>query len=350
MNDARAFPPLPPGERPVLPPVLPGEGWGEGKWEPPFPRPSPQPSPGGTGGKTTPHKEDSLLDPKALAQLGNLELIARRAVSGYMQGRHPSPHLDFALDFAQHRPYVAGDDIRRIDWRAFARNERYYVKQQQVSTNLRAQLLLDGSGSMAYQGESDAMSKFRYAQCVAASLAYLVLRQQDSAGLITFDHTVREVLPPSSAPSQLTRLVRVLEKSQPQGESGLSAMLGAAAGRFAQRSLVVVISDLFDDTSALVDSLHHLRRKRHEVILLHVMAADELRFPFRQWVLFEDLESPRRHSRLDPAVVREMYLHKLNEHLRAIRSAAAGLRMSYVLLDTSRPFAEALSAYLATRR
>jgi uncharacterized protein (DUF58 family) len=290
-----------------------------------------------------------LLDPQSLAQLGNVELIARQVVNGYMQGRHRSPQVGFAHDFAQHRPYVAGDDIRRIDWRAFARNERYYIREQEVSTNLRAQLLIDASGSMAYRGESDAMSKFRYAQCVAASLAYLVLRQQDSAGLITFDKTLRDMVPPSSAPSQLSRLVAVLERAEPRGESGLASTLDAAADRIAGRSLVVLISDFLDETSALLDALHHLRRRRHEVILLHVMAADELSFPFRQWMLLEDLESPGYRTRLDPAVVRKTYLGNLDAHLREIRSAAEKLRMSYVLLDTSQPFAGALAAYLAGR-
>jgi uncharacterized protein (DUF58 family) len=294
-------------------------------------------------------KENLLLDPGSLAKLGGLELIATEVVSGYMQGRHRSPHVGFAIDFAQHRPYVAGDDIRRIDWRAFARNERYYVKEQEVSTNLRAQLLLDASGSMAYQGKSDAMSKFRYAQSIAACLGYLVLRQQDSAGLITFDKTVRNVLPSSSAPSHWSRVIRVLEDAEPKGESGLAGMLSGAADRIPARSLVIVLSDLFDDTSALIDSLHHLRHKRHEVILLHVMASDELIFPFRQWVLFENLEEPLDRQRLDPAVIRGIYLENLNVHLNAIRSAATALNISYLLLDTSRPFVDALIACLANR-
>jgi uncharacterized protein (DUF58 family) len=295
------------------------------------------------------HAELPLLDPQAIAQLGSLELIAREVVSGYTHGRHRSPRVGFALDFAQHRPYVAGDDIRRIDWRAFARNERYYVKQQEVSTSLRAQLLLDASGSMAYRGEADAMSKFRYAQCVAASLAYLVLRQQDSAGLITFDKTVREVVAPSSTPSQLTRLIRVLENTEPRGESGLSATLGAAADRIAGRTMIIVISDLFDQTPSLIDALRHLRRKRHEVILLHVMAEDELSFPFRRWMDFEDLEVSAVRTRLDPAVMRDLYLDNLRAHLSAIRAAAASLKISYVSLDTGKPFVDALTAYLASR-
>ena len=311
--------------------------------------PSPQPSPKGRGGQSIATEGNSLLDPQSLAQLGNLELIARQVVSGYMQGRHRSPHVDFALDFAQHRPYVAGDDTRRIDWRAFARNERYYVKQHQVQTNLRAHLLLDASGSMAYRGEGEAMSKFRYAQCIAASLAYLVLRQHDSAGLITFDQNMREILPPSAAPSQLVRIVDALEKTRAQGESGLVKALTAAAQRLEARSLVVIISDLFDDADTLIDSLHRLHRKRHEVILLHVMTADELHFPFRAWMTFDDLELPHERKSLDPAVAREIYLGNLNEHLRAIRLAAAGLRMSYLLLETSRSFAPALGAYLAAR-
>lgn len=292
----------------------------------------------------------SLLDPRVLAKLASLELVARQVMDGQLQGVHRSHHVGFALDFAQHRPYAPGDDIKRIDWRAFARNERYYIKQHEVSTNLRAHLLLDSSGSMAYRGATDAVSKFRYGQFLAACLAYLVLNQHDSAGLITFDARVHDVLPPRSAPSHLARLLTVLEQAEPRGESSVAAALHDVAGRIrGRRALVVLISDLFDDAAALADALHRLRHDGHEVVLLHVMAKDELEFPFRTWSRFESLERPDERQRLDPAVVRATYLANLSAHLRAIEDAARRLRIRHVLVDTTRPLDDALHAYLAAR-
>ena len=291
----------------------------------------------------------SLLEPDKLAKISKMELVARQLMDGYVQGLHRSPHVGVALDFAQHRQYVPGDDVKRIDWRAFAKTERYYIKQYEQSTNLRAHIVLDASGSMAYQGQSDAMSKFRYGQYVAACLTYLVLHQQDSASLITFDSKVREFIPPSSAPSHLMRILQTLDQTKPREESAVAPLLHEVAERITRRGLVIVISDLFDEAKPLIEALHHLRHKRHEVILLHVMANDELEFPFRKWSLFENLEKPGDKLRLAPATMRAMYLENLAAHLREIREAAGKLNINHLLLDTSRPFDEALTMYLAQR-
>jgi uncharacterized protein (DUF58 family) len=291
----------------------------------------------------------SLLEPAALAKIGRMELIARQVMDGYVQGMHRSPHVGFALDFAQHRPYVPGDDIKRIDWRVYAKADRYYIKQYEVSTNLRCHIVLDASGSMAYRGAGDALSKFRYAQFVAGCLSYLVLHQQDSAGLVTFDNAVRDFLPPRSSPMQLMRILRVLDATQTRGESGIAPLLHGVAERIHRRSMVVVISDLFDKADALAEALHHLRHRRHEVLLMQVMADDELTFPFRKWSLFENLERTDHRLRLDPAYVRRVYLENLANHHKAIRDTAHKLRVSHVLLNTSEPFDKALMDYLAAR-
>ena len=291
----------------------------------------------------------SLLEPSTLQKISKMELVARQLMDGYVQGMHRSPHIGFALDFAQHRQYVPGDDVKRIDWRAFAKSERYYIKQYEVSTNLRAHIVLDASGSMAYKGEHDTMSKFRYGQFIAACLSYLVLHQQDSAGLITFDNKVRDFIPPRSAPSHLMRILHTLDQTKAERESSIAPLLHEVAERISRRGLVIVISDLFDQAEPLIESLHHLRHKRHEVILLHVMAHDELEFPFRKWSLFENLEQTNDRLRLDPATMRAMYLENVANHLRAIRDAASKLNISHVLLDTSRPFDDALTVYLAQR-
>ena len=291
----------------------------------------------------------SLLDPRALAKVSRMELVARQVMDGYVQGMHRSPHVGFALDFAQHRPYVQGDDVKRIDWRIYAKADRYYIKQYEVSTNLRCHVVLDASGSMAYRGAADAISKFRYAQFVAACLCYLVLHQRDSTGLVTFDTAVRQYLLAKSHPTHLMRLLRALDETRPASESGVAPILHEVADRVPRRGMVVVVSDLFDRGEALIDALHHLRHRRHEVLLLQVMADDELTFPFRKWSLFENLERPGHRLRLDPALTRAQYLDNLNRHQKAIRDAAARLNVSHVLLNTSRPFDEALTAYLAAR-
>ena len=291
----------------------------------------------------------SLLDPRALAKIGSMELVARQVMDGYVQGMHRSPHVGFALDFAQHRPYVAGDDIKRIDWRVFAKADRYYIKQYEVSTNLRAHLVLDASGSMAYRGAADAMSKFRYAQFVVACLSYLVLHQQDSAGLVTFDTAVREFVPARGSATHLMRLLRVLDGTRPERESGVAPILHEIAERVPRRGLVIVVSDLFDRAEALVEAMHHLRHRRHEVLLLQVMADDELAFPFRKWSLFENLERGSDRVRLDPATTRAAYLENLSRHQKALTAAAGRLNISHVLLNTSKPFDDALTGYLAAR-
>jgi uncharacterized protein (DUF58 family) len=291
----------------------------------------------------------SLLDPRVLQNIGKMELVARQVMDGFVQGLHRSPHVGFALDFAQHRQYVPGDDLKRLDWRIYAKSERYYIKQYEVSTNLRAHLVLDASGSMAYRGKNDALSKFRYGQFLAACLGYLVLHQQDSAGLATFDTQIRTFIPAKSTPAQLMRLLRALDDTQPAGESGIAPILHEIAERVSHRGMVIVISDLFDQAPALIEALHHLRHKRHEVLLMQVMAHDEIEFPFRNWSLFDDLEQPGRRLKLDPALTRRIYLENLANHMKAIGDAAGKLQVNHVVLDTSRPFDAALTDYLAIR-
>jgi uncharacterized protein (DUF58 family) len=291
----------------------------------------------------------SLLDPRALAKVSRMELVARQVMDGYVQGMHRSPHVGFALDFAQHRPYVAGDDIKRIDWRVYAKADRYYIKQYEVSTNLRCHVVLDASGSMAYRGQTDAMDKFRYAQFVTACLCYLVLHQQDSAGLVTFDTKVRDFLPAKSSPTHLMRILRTLDETKPANESGVAPLLHEIADRIPRRGMVIIVSDLFDKAEEIVNALHHLRHRRHEVLLLQVMADDELTFPFRKWSLFENLERAGHRIKLDPAVTRANYLESVNRHQKAIQSAAGKLNISHVLLNTKEPFDAALTNYLAAR-
>jgi uncharacterized protein (DUF58 family) len=291
----------------------------------------------------------SLLAPETLQKISRMELVAKQVMDGYVQGMHRSPHIGFALDFAQHRQYVAGDDIKRIDWRAYAKSDRYYIKQYEVSTNLRAHLVLDASASMAYKGVGDAVSKFRYGQYVAACLAYLILHQQDATGLITFDNQVRQFIPARSSASHLIRILRTLDATEAAGESAIAPLLHQVAERIGRRGVVIIISDLFDKSDQLIEALHHLRHKRHEVLMLQVMANDELEFPFHKWSQFENLERVNHKLALDPAIMRTNYLKNVAAHLKSIREAVGKLNISHVLLNSSEPFDVALTTYLAQR-
>ena len=290
----------------------------------------------------------ALLDPKMLSKISRLDMVARQVMDGYVQGMHKSKHIDFAIDFAQHRQYVPGDDVKRIDWRLLAKSDRYYIKQYEVTTNLRAFIILDCSGSMAYKGKAP-LSKYRYGQFMAASMAYLTLHQQDSVGLITADNTIKDFIPSRSTPSHLINIINTLEARQPGGESSLAELLHQIAQQITHRGLVIIISDFFENPAALVSALHHFRHRRHEVLMLHVMDDDELNFPFRKWTLFQNMESPQQRLRLDPAMMRRQYLDNLRTHLTMLRSTAADLNISYSLFNTSSPFDHALSEYLANR-
>ena len=291
----------------------------------------------------------ALLAPELLSRISRLEMVARQVMDGYVQGLHRSAHLGFATDFAQHREYTPGDDLKRIDWRVYAKVDRYYIRQYEVSTNLRAHLLLDASGSMGYRGPRDDMSKYRYAQFTAACLAYLLLHQQDSCGLITFDNKIRNFIPARSTASHLITLARALDACPLGTEGKLSRTLHEAADRLKHRSMVILISDLLDPADDVISALHHLRHRRHEVLLLQVLAHDEIAFPFRNWTLFKNMELTGHELRLDPAVVRRRYLDALAAHRRAIEKACSDLRISYQLIDTQNSVDQALTAYLSTR-
>lgn len=291
----------------------------------------------------------ALLDPRALAAVSRMELVAKTVMDGYVQGLHKSPHIGFALDFAQHRQYVPGDDIKRIDWRVYAKADRYYIKQYEVTTNLRAHLVLDCSGSMAYKGKSDVLSKFRYSQFVTTCLAYLVLHQQDSVGLVTFDTKVRTFIPARSASPHLFTIAKALDATTPGGESAISDILHDVAERLGHRQLVVLISDLFDNADKLMEAFHHLRHKRHEVIVLQIMAEDELSFPFRKFSLFEDMEQAGQRIKLDPVTTRATYLENVARHLKKIQDACNSMRIGYALFNTTEPVDKTLTAYLARR-
>ncbi len=291
-----------------------------------------------------------------MAKISRVELLARHPVEGFISGRHRSPYRGFSVEFAEHRAYAPGDDLRDLDWRAYAKSDRYYIKQYIEETNLRATILLDASGSMAYRGENAArhkgnpLSKFEYARFLAASLVRLLLNQQDAVGLVTFDAAIRRYLPSRCRANHMSVLLDELFQTEPGEETALAPVLHDIAERVHRRGLLIVISDLFDRAEDLLKALHHFRFRKHDVILMHVMADEELTFPFKRWSQFKDLEQAGHHLDLDPESLRSAYLGEVRAFLAAIEKGCGEMRIDYVPFSTRQEFDMALATYLAHRR
>ncbi len=287
------------------------------------------------------------LDPSALARVKNLSLVARSVVEGFIKGLHSSPYKGFSVEFAEHRKYTPGDNPRHLDWRVLGRTDRLYIKQYEEETNLRAQILLDSSGSMAY-GEPPSITKLQYASYLTAVLAYLMMRQQDAVGMTTFDTQVRLDLPARSSPRHFDEMMSHLEAVKPGRPTSLGATLHRLADRFKRRCLIILISDLYDNPEAVEPALHHFHYKRHEVIVFHVLDHAEITFPFRDTASFVDMETGER-LQVDPAYVREEYRRQLDAFIDRCRKICADCQFDYVLTDTSVPFDYMLSRYLEKR-
>ncbi len=283
-----------------------------------------------------------------LQRISGLQLYARNVVEGFCTGLHASPHKGFSVEFRQHRPYVPGDEIRRIDWKVFARSDRYYIREYEEETNLGCQLVLDASGSMGYRGTADGV-KFDYARKLAACLAYLMTMQQDAVGLVTFDDRVRTFIPQRSRTSHLGVLVDAMEQAESGRETALDGSLMSLIPRLRRRGLVVLISDCFGDVEPLLGALGHLRHRGNEVIVFQIWDRDELEFPFSRWTRFVDLEDGDRERLVDPATLRRGYLDNLARYRERLERGCRGHRVDLVPLVTDEPHAEALGRYLAWR-
>jgi uncharacterized protein (DUF58 family) len=294
-----------------------------------------------------PPDSPSSLDPTALARFGRLELIARLVVEGVMAGLHKSPFKGFSVEFAEHRQYGPGDEIRHIDWRAFGKSDRYYVKEYEEETNLKAYLVVDSSGSMGYAGRT--ASKFEHARRLAAALAYLAISQRDAVGLVTFDDAVRAMIPPRSAPGHFSTVCKVLEETRPGGETPLSGILHALAERIRRRGLVIVLSDGFDRLDDLTSALRHLRHRHHEVLFFHTLAPEEEEFPFRRPARFRDLERPGHDLRVDPLAFRAAYLERFRAFCEGLKERVRGMDADYHRASTAEPVERTLLDYLASR-
>ena len=294
-----------------------------------------------------PQTPDGPLDPTALARFGRLELVARLVVEGVISGLHKSPFKGFSVEFAEHRQYGPGDEIRHIDWRAFGKTDRFFVKEYEEETNLKAYLVVDSSASMAYAGRT--ASKFEHARRLAASLAYLMISQRDAVGLVTFDDAVRAMIPPRSAPGHFSALCKALDDAKPGGEAPLSGVLHALAERIKRRGLVVVLSDGFDQLDDLAAALRHLRHRRHEVLFLHTLAPEEEEFPFRRPARFRNLERPGDQVRVDPAALRAAYLERFRAFCEGLKEKARGMDVDYHRASTAEAVETTLLNYLASR-
>jgi uncharacterized protein (DUF58 family) len=286
------------------------------------------------------------LDPLALAKVRGLELQARLVVEGYLAGMHKSPYHGFSVEFAQHREYVPGDDIKHIDWKVYGRTGRFFLKQYEEETNLVCWILLDISESMRYG--SGAVTKYDYACMAAAALAYLVLHQADAVGLVTFDSQVRTFLKPSTQPSHLKQIVHVLGQGGSRDKTLMAPLFHDLAERINRRSLIFILSDLFDEVDDLLMGMKHLRHKRHEVILWHTLDPFELTFPFQQATLFRGLEQ-EPELLTDPRSLRQGYLDLFGKFLSDLERGCRDQNVDYVQMQTDTPLSVALSSYLAHR-
>ena len=280
-------------------------------------------------------------------KLGRLELVARQLVEGLMMGRHRSPFKGASVEFVEHRKYYPGDEIRHIDWRAFGKTERYYIKEFEDETNLRAHLLVDCSGSMKYAGQ--AISKFDYASQLAASLAWLMLSQRDSVGLMTFDSQVRQQLKPSSNRDAFRHLIEVLEETQPGADTSLAGVIESALPSFPRRSLLILISDCYDDIERLEKMLSQCRHARHEVVVFQVAAPEEVDFPFDRPTQFRDLEIADHRLLVDPAQLRREYLSQYREFSQRLDRVCVDLAVDLCRVQTSEPLHTVLGEWLAQR-
>ena len=289
----------------------------------------------------------SYLDPAVVARLGSIDVKARTIVEGFLTGLHRSPFKGFSVEFAEYRQYLPGDDLATLDWKVYARTDRHVVKKYEEETNLDCHLLLDVSASMGYR--SGALSKLEYGSYLAAALAYLMSRQRDAAGLLTFDDRILTMLPAKSRAGHLTAILVHLERVAIGSRTDVAKPLRDLAEAISKRGLVVLISDLLDDPVNVVRGLKHFRHRGTDVIVFHVLDPAELRFPFERAARFRDVETADEVL-ASPFAVRAQYLQAIDDLIGFYRRELGGCGIDYSLLDTSKPLETALTSYLMTRK
>jgi uncharacterized protein (DUF58 family) len=293
------------------------------------------------------HRDRKFLDPLIVSKLSNLDLRARLVVEGFIAGLHRSPYKGFSVEFAEHRQYMPGDPIKNIDWKVYARRDRFYVKEFEEETNLRAYILVDASASMGYSSGAS-VSKLHYACSLAAALTYLMLRQQDSVGLLTFTSKIKKYIPPRSTRGHLNVILTELEHLLPGETTNVSKSLELLARRIRRRGLIILFSDLMDDQASVLSAVKHFRYKKHEVIVFHLLDESEMSFPFKEELAFVDVETQEEIIASSRQIA--------PRYRRAIKNWAAEYRrqchehlVEYALLNTSTPYDVALTRYLEKR-
>lgn len=293
-----------------------------------------------------PASDCRFLDPAVVARLGTLELKARTIVEGFLSGLHRSPFKGFSVEFTEYRQYMPGDDLSTIDWKVYARSDRHYVKKFEEETNLDCHVMLDVSGSMGYGART--MTKLAYGQCLAASLAYLMNRQRDAVGLTAFDERIVTMLPASARPGHLHAVLLMLDRLEAGRETNVSRPLNQLADSLTKRGMVVLISDLLDDPAEVVRALRHFHYRGTDVIVFHVLDADELEFPFERPTRFEDSETGEEVMAV-PGLVRGPYLKAIGDLIERYRRELGSAGIDYTLMSTAQPLELALLAYLSSR-
>ncbi len=288
------------------------------------------------------------LQPAVIAQLANMELRARLVVEGFITGLHKSPYHGFSVEFTEHRQYMPGDEIKHIDWKAYGKTDRFYIKQFEEETNLKSYLILDASRSMDYASKGN-IKKFEYASYIAAALSFLMIEQRDSVGLTLFDEGIRISLPPRATRSYLKEILKELESAKPEKKTGTSASLNLIAEQIKRRGLVIVLSDLFDKPDSVMTALKHFRHKGHEVVVMQILDPLEKSFAFDGDAIFKDLET---HEELmtQPWHIQTAYRQSMKDFLDFYKQQCSDNNIDHVLLDTSTPFDKALFEYLNKRK
>jgi uncharacterized protein (DUF58 family) len=287
------------------------------------------------------------LDPKTLTKIQGLDLKARLIVEGFISGMHRSPYHGFSVEFAEHREYSPGDDLKHLDWKVLGKTDRLYIKQYEEETNLRSYFLIDTSESMKYASPGN-ISKLEYASYIAASLAYLLIRQQDSVGMVFFDNSVKKFIPASASPAHLRLLLHELGQVAPEARTDTGMIFHDLAERIKRKGLVVILSDLFDDPEKLLFGLQHFRHKRHEVIVFQILDEFEMKFPFSGMTLFDGYEG-WEELLCDPRSLRKGYLDEYLAFEDRMKRGCRNNKIDFVSVNTHNPLDVVLSAYLANR-
>jgi uncharacterized protein (DUF58 family) len=289
-----------------------------------------------------------FLRPDVVSKLSGMEIKARLVVEGFIAGLHKSPYHGFSVEFAEHRQYMPGDPLKNVDWKVYAKTDRFFIKEFEEETNLKAYILVDTSGSMGYS--SNGVNKLEYSCYLSAALSYLMLKQRDSVGLVLFDQNIKKYIPPKSAlRSHLHVILQELDKLEPSQTTNVSFALHQMAERIKRRGLIILISDLFDDPDKVINGLKHFRHKKHEVIVFHVLDPKERNFAFPELAIFKDLET-NEELMTSPWQIRKEYTERFKALVNKYTLQCRESLIDYVLLDTSVSFDYALFSYLSKRQ